>query len=124
MSESATPAPNALPEHVRFVRGIARSLLFDENEADDAVQDTLLRALEQPPEPGNIQGWLRVVVRNFALRRSGGASTASSRSSPRTTSRRRKRPRPVSRCSAVSSMPFASCPSRTAPRSSIATSTS
>jgi len=69
MSDSATPAPNALPEHVRFVRGIARSLLFDENEADDAVQDTLLRALEQPPEPGNIQGWLRVVVRNFALRR-------------------------------------------------------
>ncbi len=69
MSESATPAPNALPEHVRFVRGIARSLLFDEHEADDAVQDTLLRALEQPPEPGNMQGWLRVVVRNFALRR-------------------------------------------------------
>lgn len=63
------PGPNALPEHVRFVRGIARSLLFDEQEAEDAVQDTFLRALEQPPRPGNVRGWLRVVVRNFALRK-------------------------------------------------------
>ena len=63
------PGPNALPEHVRFVRGIARSLLFDEHEAEDAVQDTFLRALEQPPRPGNVRGWLRVVVRNFALRK-------------------------------------------------------
>lgn len=69
MSEGSAPFPNVLPEHVRFVRGIARSLLFDEHEAEDAVQDTLLRALEQPPKPGNIKGWLRVVVRNFALRR-------------------------------------------------------
>ncbi|MCK6460579.1 MAG: hypothetical protein L6Q95_11885, partial [Planctomycetes bacterium] len=39
---------DVLPEHVRFVRAVARSLL-DEHEAEDAVQDTLLRALEQPP---------------------------------------------------------------------------
>lgn len=70
MSEGGpVPGPNALPEHVRFVRGIARSLLFDEHEAEDAVQDTFLRALEQPPRPGNVRGWLRVVVRNFALRK-------------------------------------------------------
>src|SRR5262245_55226957 len=69
MTDGAAPAPNVLPEHVRLIRGIARSLLFDDQEADDAVQDTLLRALEKPPAPGNVRGWLSVVVRNFALRR-------------------------------------------------------
>lgn len=68
MSDGPMFISDVLPEHVRFVRAVARSLL-DEHEAEDAVQDTLLRALEQPPEPGNIRGWLRVVVRNFALRR-------------------------------------------------------
>ncbi|HEX5139114.1 MAG TPA: sigma-70 family RNA polymerase sigma factor [Planctomycetota bacterium] len=68
MSEGPIFISDILPEHVRFVRAVAHSLL-DEHEAEDAVQDTLLRALEQPPEPGNIRGWLRVVVRNFALRR-------------------------------------------------------
>lgn len=68
MSDGPTFISDVLPEHVRFVRAVARSLL-DEHEAEDAVQDTLLRAIEQPPEPGNLRGWLRVVVRNFALRR-------------------------------------------------------
>lgn len=68
MSDGPIFISDVLPEHVRFVRAVARSLL-DEHEAEDAVQDTLLKALEQPPEPGNIRGWLRVVVRNFALRK-------------------------------------------------------
>jgi RNA polymerase sigma-70 factor (ECF subfamily) len=69
MDERPAFISDVLPEHVRFVRAIARSLLLGENDADDVTQETLLRALQQPPEPGNLRGWLRVVARNFALRR-------------------------------------------------------
>ncbi|MHC5039959.1 MAG: sigma-70 family RNA polymerase sigma factor [Planctomycetota bacterium] len=65
-----TDAPNAfdtrdLIAHAGFVRGLARSLLKDENLADDVVQETWLTAMKTPPRrPGSVKGWLGAVVRN------------------------------------------------------------
>jgi len=101
-----------LPEHVRFVRGVARSLL-DEHEAEDAVQETLMRALEQPPDPGNLRGWLRVVVRNFALRRKREEKRRKRREMPRLRRKASRRPRRAwrgSRGNSVSSRRCAASP--------------
>ena len=63
-----------LDEQGKALRRLARSLLRDEAEAADAVQETWLRALRSPPQRGEgALSWLRVVTRNVALsmRRSG-----------------------------------------------------
>lgn len=58
-----------LLQHDRFVRDLARSLLFDENRVDDVVQQAYLAALENPPRSlETLRGWLAKVVRNFAYR--------------------------------------------------------
>jgi len=58
-----------LRRHGASLRTLANALLGDRDAADDVVQATWLRAIEQPPQhdaaPG---GWLATVVRNFALR--------------------------------------------------------
>ncbi|HET6204709.1 MAG TPA: sigma-70 family RNA polymerase sigma factor [Planctomycetota bacterium] len=60
--------PEVLLAHGRFVRGIARSLLFDEHRVEDVVQQTWLAALENGPcEEGRVRPWLGRVARNFAL---------------------------------------------------------
>lgn len=67
-SDGTDPStPKALLEHVRFLRGLARSLV-SHTEADDVVQATLLRAIERPPRPDNFRGWLATVARNLARR--------------------------------------------------------
>ncbi len=56
----------------RRVHLIARSVLRDEHEAEDAVQDTFLRALGSVGslrEPLALTGWLLVVARRAALSR-------------------------------------------------------
>ena len=60
------PQPEALLEHVEFLRALARSLLRSEADAEDVVQQTLLTAMERPPAPGNLRAWLATVTRNFA----------------------------------------------------------
>ena len=61
--------PQALLQHSRFVRGVARGLLMDEGLADDVVQDTWLKALEkQPTDEGRLRGWLGRVASRLALR--------------------------------------------------------
>ncbi len=61
--------PEALFEHVGFLRGLARSLLFDDAEADDVVQDTLAVALVQPPRhPSRLRAFLAGVTRNLAYK--------------------------------------------------------
>src|SRR5262245_11135538 len=59
--------PAALLADDRFVRGVAWSLLHDEDRAADAAQETWLSAIERPPEPrSGVRGWMTVVARNAA----------------------------------------------------------
>jgi RNA polymerase sigma-70 factor (ECF subfamily) len=54
------------------VRVVARSVLRDEHEAEDAVQDAFLRALRcigSLREPAALRGWLLVLARRAALDR-------------------------------------------------------
>jgi len=60
---------SAMRPRVRFV---ARSVLRDEHEAEDAVQDTFLRAIRcvgALREPDAISGWLKTLARRAALDR-------------------------------------------------------
>lgn len=52
-----------------FLRSLARGLVNCEADAEDVVQETLLTALERPPAPGNLRGWLGKVARNVAFMR-------------------------------------------------------
>src|SRR5688572_7055017 len=56
----------------RRVLNIARSVLRDEHEAEDAVQDTFLRAfqgLHTLRDPDAFAGWLVTLARNAAFNR-------------------------------------------------------
>ena len=80
-----------LLEHVGFLRGLARSLVFDEGQAEDVVQDALLVALrEKPRHRSRLRAWLAGITRNLALR------------SLRTEGRRVRRERAVARAEALS----------------------
>jgi len=63
------PSAEALLEHAGFLRGLARSLLFDEGQAEDVVQETYLAALRRPPPAGGARSWLAAVTRNLAHKR-------------------------------------------------------
>lgn len=57
--------PVDLVEHAAFVRRLAFHLLHDDAAADDATQETLVRALDRPPRPGpGLRGWLATVLQN------------------------------------------------------------
>ena len=57
--------PIDLVEHAAFVRRLAFQLLRDDAAADDAAQETIVRALERPPREGpGIRAWLVTVLRN------------------------------------------------------------
>jgi len=64
---------NAIDRSMRpRVRFVARSVLRDEHEAEDAVQDTFLRALRGISglrEPAALSGWLLTLARRAALDR-------------------------------------------------------
>ena len=50
-----------------FVRSLAKSLLFDDHEVDEVVQQTWLQALRRPPSHAESpRGWLASVVRSQA----------------------------------------------------------
>ncbi|TDJ70441.1 MAG: RNA polymerase sigma factor [Planctomycetota bacterium] len=58
-------APNLGLEDLRWLHGLARRLVEDPNEADDAVQDTVLAALTRAPKSvTSPRGWLGTVLRN------------------------------------------------------------
>ncbi|MFI5403688.1 MAG: RNA polymerase sigma factor, partial [Planctomycetota bacterium] len=61
------PEPEALLEHRAFLRAIAKGLLRDEDAAEDVAQETLLAAMERPPQGRNVRGWLGAVARNLSL---------------------------------------------------------
>ncbi len=53
--------------HRAWVRTVARSLVADENDADDVEQQTWAFALARPPRHGDsMRGWLGAVARNVA----------------------------------------------------------
>jgi RNA polymerase sigma-70 factor (ECF subfamily) len=68
-------APVELVEHAAFVRRLAFHLLRDDADADDAAQETMLRAIERSPrEGGGVRAWLAAVLRNVVrMRRRGDA---------------------------------------------------
>jgi RNA polymerase sigma-70 factor (ECF subfamily) len=70
----------AISEHAAFVRNLARSLVFDEQGAEDVAQETWLAALRHLPEPSaGIRAWLAKVASNFAYRKGRGETRRSAR---------------------------------------------
>ena len=68
MEPASSPelSPEALASQAGWVRRLARGLAKDPVLAEDLAQETLLRALEQPPrEPRNLRAWLATVLRNL-----------------------------------------------------------
>ena len=80
MTQQPSPvSPDLLLAQLDWLRGLAYSLVRDVAEAEDLVQDTMLIALESPPQKvGALRGWLRTVSRNLAARgsRSGARRAA------------------------------------------------
>ena len=67
MNETPAITPETLLEHQDFVRSLARSLLFDENQVDDVVQQAWVVALRKAPrQPGALRSWLAAVTRNLS----------------------------------------------------------
>jgi RNA polymerase sigma-70 factor, ECF subfamily len=66
-SEPEILAEILIEQHYTYLYRLAASILDDPAEADDAVQETLLRALahwQQCPGPGERRGWLTVLAVN------------------------------------------------------------
>ncbi|MHC4959180.1 MAG: RNA polymerase sigma factor [Planctomycetota bacterium] len=67
------PATEALLEHTGFLKRLACSLVFDEGQAEDIVQDALIVALRSGPRhAGMLRAWLAGVTRNLAFKRLRG----------------------------------------------------
>ena len=73
-------APETLLEHAPALRALARALVRDIHEAEDLVQATWLRALQQrPAAEGGLRAWLTRVLRNEARMRQRGDRRAAAR---------------------------------------------
>ncbi len=74
----STPPPLALLAHVAWVKSLARNIVADDHDAEDLAQQTLTRALEQPPResgsPPQLRAWLAAVAHRFALQRNRSES--------------------------------------------------
>ncbi len=80
--QAPRPTVELLSAQVASLRALARSLVRDAHLADDAVQDTLVLALERPPrDPERLRPWLARVLRRRlrAAWRSGAARGARER---------------------------------------------
>jgi RNA polymerase sigma-70 factor (ECF subfamily) len=74
-SRPGQPAPEALLAHHSFLVSLARSLVGDEHAAEDAVQETWVRALERPPRSASgARAWLARVTASRARNSIRGAS--------------------------------------------------
>ncbi len=72
-ADAAVPLETLLA-HREWVRGLARALTRDENEADDVEQQTWLAAVLSPPRTdASPRGWLGAVARNAARKRGRSA---------------------------------------------------
>ncbi len=68
MHEDGIRTIDELQAHASFAKGLARSLLHDDQAADDVVQDAFMVALEHPPER-HPRAWLATVTRRLSLNR-------------------------------------------------------
>ena len=67
MGRMAPPSIEQLLGHAPFLERLSRSLVADEHEARDLLQDTWLSALAHPPRHArNLRAWLGVVLRRAA----------------------------------------------------------
>ncbi|MEM7205038.1 MAG: sigma-70 family RNA polymerase sigma factor [Planctomycetota bacterium] len=80
------PTVAELLAHAPWVRQLAGELVGDASRADDVAQDAMLAALQRPPRPGNVRGWLATVVTN--------ATRAQRRADRRRAARERRAARP------------------------------
>jgi RNA polymerase sigma-70 factor (ECF subfamily) len=71
-------AADRLIRHARFARRLARAIVGDDALADDAVQETWLAAVRNPPRTLSA-AWIGTVVRNAALRLRRGESRRAAR---------------------------------------------
>ncbi len=63
--ERHEPAIESLLEQSGWLQRLARSLVRDAHHAEDAVQETLVTALERPGEArSSLRGWLGTILRN------------------------------------------------------------
>jgi RNA polymerase sigma factor (sigma-70 family) len=61
-----TARPEDLLAHDGFLAGLVRTLVFDQERAEDYLQDTWAYALARPPKAGpGLKSWLATVARNF-----------------------------------------------------------
>ena len=69
MTETQIP-PTLMATHAAALRQLARRLVQDPNDAEDALQETWLRALQAPPHNTHrLRAWLEAVLRNVVRRR-------------------------------------------------------
>ena len=60
-------SPDSLLQYEPFVRAVVRSLLSNEDQVQDVVQGTWLKAVDRPPHRGgSTRGWLARVAKNLA----------------------------------------------------------
>jgi RNA polymerase sigma-70 factor (ECF subfamily) len=59
------PAPESLLQHADFLRALARSILHDEQAAEDVAQEAILAAGRRP----GVRAWLGAVAKNLAVSR-------------------------------------------------------
>ncbi len=70
MEDVPNPSIEALLEHASWVRALARTLVFDPNEAEDLAQETLTAALSARPAPGRgFTTWLSTTLLNVKRQR-------------------------------------------------------
>jgi RNA polymerase sigma-70 factor (ECF subfamily) len=86
MSEGKGIPVEELLAQTGWMRALARSLVGDDDLAEDLVQESLARALERPPrEPGALSAWLRTVLsrRAWQVKKEGRARERRERRSAR-----------------------------------------
>lgn len=68
MSDPIPPRAESLLSQLGWLHRLARSLVRDEHQADDLTQETLLAAIERPPDSqgGGLRGFLATVARRRA----------------------------------------------------------
>ncbi len=70
MIQPSPSDPQILLAHTQSLRAIARSLLRNEADVEDVLQETWLAALRAKPDDGRpLGGWLATVTRNLSLMR-------------------------------------------------------
>src|SRR5262245_11994197 len=74
-------SPELLLRESAWLRALARSLVADVHQAEDLAQDTLVAALEHPPQRRgtSLRAWLGTVARNFARMRARTQASAGRR---------------------------------------------